>query len=159
MTVADCLPVYLYDTKLKTFAVCHSGWKGTGIVCEALKLMAKNYGTNARDVAAVLGPCIQSCCYRVDEERALQFDREFGSLNGAYPTGKPVRIIKHGQDQTEFFLDMQAANVKLLHDYGVHNIECRHECSVCGGKFGSFRREGAQFTKMLALVFCPQQTV
>ena len=38
VTVADCMPLYLYDPVTGVFGVVHSGWKGTGIVGEAIKL-------------------------------------------------------------------------------------------------------------------------
>jgi copper oxidase (laccase) domain-containing protein len=47
VTVADCLPVFLYDSKNNVFAICHSGWKGTGIAVSALHLMQNNFNTNA----------------------------------------------------------------------------------------------------------------
>jgi YfiH family protein len=153
VTVADCLPVYLFDTRTKAFALCHSGWKGTGIAREALRLMRTRYGSRARDVAAVLGPCIQSCCYRVDAERAACFQREFGGLAGEYPAGMPVVEQKSADGGTAYFLDMQAANAKLLFDEGVRSITRRPECTFSGAQYGSFRREGTAFTKMMALLY------
>ena len=32
VTVADCVPLFLYDSKNGVFAAVHSGWKGTGII-------------------------------------------------------------------------------------------------------------------------------
>ena len=32
VTVADCMPIYLFEPKTGCFGVLHSGWKGTGIV-------------------------------------------------------------------------------------------------------------------------------
>ena len=78
VTVADCLPVFLLDTKTGAFALVHSGWKGTGIALNALELTRERYGTNTCDIAAVLGPCIDTCCYKVDEERASIFEKDFG---------------------------------------------------------------------------------
>jgi YfiH family protein len=152
VTVADCLPVYLFDTRTKAFALCHSGWKGTGIVREALRLMRERYGSAARDVAAVLGPCIQRCCYRVDAGRAACFEREFGGLAGTYPAGRPV-IEAESAEGAAYFLDMQAANAKLLFDEGVRSITRRPDCTVSGEQYGSFRREGPSFTKMMALLY------
>ena len=41
VTVADCMPLYLYDSVSGVFGVVHSGWKGTGIIGEALNLAKK----------------------------------------------------------------------------------------------------------------------
>lgn len=150
VTVADCLPVYLSDMKSGAFALCHSGWKGTGIAISALRLMALVFGTKPSDVVCVLGPCVQGSCYQVDRTRADAFNAEFGRLPGVYPAGAPVRTEEDGRG-TAYFLDMQAANAKILYDYGVKTIERRTECTLCGAPFGSFRREGESFTKMMAL--------
>jgi len=141
ITVADCLSVFLLDTKSGVFALVHSGWKGTGIVLNALNLMKERWGTAPGDVATILGPCIGSCCYKVDAERAAVFEKEFGSES----------VRKSGGD---FYLDMKAANIKLLSDTGVKNIAVCGDCTFTDKRLGSFRREGTCFTHMAALVNC-----
>ena len=146
VTVADCLPVYLYDTLSQGFAVLHSGWKGTGIVINALDLMKEKFGTRPEAVAAVLGPCIQSCCYKVDAERAHIFNEDFGRLENEYPLG-PVIITR----EDRYYLNMQAANASLLAGAGVRNIAVNEDCTFTDSRLGSFRREGEVFTRMIAM--------
>jgi YfiH family protein len=141
VTTADCLPVYLYDTKSGAFGIVHSGWKGTGIVINAVNLMKKTWGTNPCGIAAVIGPCIDSCCYKVDETRAEAFKKDIG---------------EEGVKKTDgsFYLDLKKANVSLLKDACINNIAVCRECTFCDKRLGSFRREGSQFTHMAALVNC-----
>jgi polyphenol oxidase len=73
VTVADCLPVFIVDTRSGAFGLIHSGWKGTGIVIDALSFMAARYASRASDFAVTIGPGIGACCYRVPEERAALF--------------------------------------------------------------------------------------
>jgi YfiH family protein len=163
VTVADCLPVYLYDTGSGAFGLVHSGWKGTGIALEALRLMAERWGTKSEAVAAVLGPCIDSCCYRVDEERATAFEREFGTAGAnAVPAGPPadsalaspvVRRTANADGDTEAYLDLKIANVRLLAGAGVQNIAVCTDCTFTDDRLGSFRREGRDYTRMAALVW------
>jgi YfiH family protein len=141
VTVADCLPVFLLDVKSGIFGLVHSGWKGTGIAVNALFLMRECYGTNPSDVAAVLGPCIASCCYRVDEQRASVFEKDFGE--------ESVRKTEGG-----YFLDLKRANISLLKNAGVKNIAVCGECTFCDERLGSFRREGSRFMHMAALANC-----
>jgi hypothetical protein len=137
VTVADCLPVFLHDTGTGAFAVLHSGWKGTGIVGEALRLMAEAFGTRPRDVAAALGPGIGACCYEVPAERCEEFRARFGP--GA--VREPRR------------LDLRAANVALLEAAGVGGVSVVEECTCCSPRLGSFRRQGTGgFTRMLAFI-------
>jgi YfiH family protein len=151
VTVADCLPIFLYDTKSGAMGMLHSGWKGTGIVKVALELMRKSFGTEAKNIAAVLGPCIQSCCYQVDEERANQFEAEFSSLKSSYPLGAVTKRIT-ADNQNQYYLNLQAANAALLEEAGVENLAYTEDCTFMDKRFGSFRREGKNYTRMAALV-------
>jgi YfiH family protein len=158
VTVADCLPVFLLDTeglgrRNIPFAVLHSGWRGTGIVLTALAMMNERWHTRPEAVAAVLGPCIQGCCYRVNEERARSFEAEFGGSGGAYPLGPVVKEFTEGENsQGGFSLSLQAANARLLANAGVRNIAVCTDCTFTDERLGSFRREGAgAYTRMAAL--------
>jgi copper oxidase (laccase) domain-containing protein len=145
--VADCLPVFLYDTDTGAFALLHSGWKGTGIVLAALSMMAERWGTRPSAVAALLGPCIRPCCYQVDEERAAAFEAEFGGSGGDYPLGPVVR--RSGGRPA---LDLQAANARLLAGAGARNLSYCVDCTFTDQRLGSFRREGQTYTRMLAVL-------
>jgi YfiH family protein len=146
VTVADCLPVFLYDAETGVFGALHSGWKGTGIAVNALTLMKERWGVRPESVAAVLGPCICSRCYRVDGERALSYEAEFGGP-GPYPLGPVVKKTGDGEES----LDMQAANSRLLAAAGVRNIAVCGNCTFEDKRLGSFRREGNAYTRMAAL--------
>ncbi|MDR0375590.1 MAG: polyphenol oxidase family protein [Treponema sp.] len=145
VTVADCLPVYMLNVETGAFSVVHSGWKGTGIVLNALKSM--NAEAHPETVSAVLGPCICGDCYRVDEERRRVFDAQFGreahSPSAEYPLGNVVK----GD-----CLDLKAANAALLANAGVRNIAYCENCTFTDERLGSFRREGNNFTKMMAVI-------
>lgn len=178
VTVADCLPVYLYEPESGAFGLVHSGWKGTGIVLMALRLMEERWHIRPEELAAVLGPCICPRCYRVDGERARAFEAEFGGPGGTYPLGPaagprssgaaaelligtrgscrqgPVHSLS-GEDAREpapgYFIDLQAANARLLAGAGVRNIAFCRNCTFTDERLGSFRREGAAYTRMAAL--------
>ena len=153
VTVADCLPVFLLDTENRFFAVLHSGWKGTGIVLQALEIM-RRAGSRMEAIAAVLGPCIQGCCYNVDEERAKLFEAEFGPSSphtqgfDDFPLGQ---LSRH--DNSSWYIDLRAANARLLAAKGVRNIAHCTDCTFTDTRLGSFRREGENaFTRMVAVV-------
>lgn len=151
--VADCLPVYLFDTESGAFGILHSGWKGTGIVLTALDLMKDRWNTRAEAVAVILGPGIGSCCYRVDEGRARAFEEEFGGSGGAYPLGPVViRRREGGSGPEEPFLDLRAANARLLAGAGVRNLAVCRDCTFTDERLGSSRREGEDYTRMAALI-------
>ncbi|MDR2951810.1 MAG: peptidoglycan editing factor PgeF [Treponema sp.] len=138
VTVADCLPVFLFDARTGAFGAVHSGWKGTGIAERALVLLRERWGTEPKDVAAVLGPCIGPCCYQIDAQRAALFEKEFGADSVRESNGV-------------FFLDLKAANIKILSGAGVQNIAVCKACTFTDERLGSFRREGQGYTRMAAL--------
>ncbi|MDR2784273.1 MAG: polyphenol oxidase family protein [Treponema sp.] len=145
VTVADCLPAYMFDMETGAFSVVHSGWKGTGIVLNALKSM--NAEAHPETVCAVLGPCICGDCYHVDDERRRIFEARFGceahDSSAEYPLGGVVK----GD-----CLDLKAANAALLVNVGVRNIAYCENCTFTDERLGSFRREGKNFTKMMAVI-------
>jgi YfiH family protein len=140
VTVADCLPVFLYTLDGAVFGVVHSGWKGTGIAAEAVRLIGAEFGIPPDRIGAALGPCIGPCCYDVPEDRAELFSREWGDDSVRRADGK-------------WYLDLARANVSLLEREGVSRIVAADACTSCTDALGSFRREGPQrFTRMLALI-------
>ena len=140
VTVADCLPIFLVDRGSGAFGIVHSGWRGTGIVADALLLLENSFGSKPQEVTAVIGPGIGSCCYTVPRERAARFVSRYGS-GCVVEDGGPPR------------LDLRAANLVLLEEAGVRDISVISDCTSCTPNLGSFRRQGpAEFTLMLAWI-------
>lgn len=137
VTVADCVPIYLYDPKTQFFGIVHSGWKGTGICETALEQAKKDFGTNPKDVLAIIGPHIHSCCYNVDSTRGKYFSENFTE-----------KCINKLQDNS-FSLSLAIANIWVLENFGVkpENILHCNTCTCCNNIFGSFRRESVLTAK------------
>jgi YfiH family protein len=160
VTVADCLPIYLFDRASGALALVHSGWRGTGIVLAALDCLAALWGARPADVAVVIGPGIGGCCYAVDPVRAAEYLADFGA-NGrlvpepaapgaadAFPLGPVARL-----DGARWYLDLPAANARLLAAAGVASLAVCRACTAEDGSLGSNRRQGAaEFTRMVALL-------
>jgi YfiH family protein len=140
VTVADCLPIFIYDRRGGAFALVHSGWQGTGIVMEGVRVLGEEFGADPGSLAAVMGPGIGPCCYAVDTGRAELFRRQFG--------GRTVREASDGR----LFLDLRAANAALLEADGVGEVHAAAECTACTGELFSFRRDGPGFGRMAAFI-------
>ncbi len=157
VTVADCMPVFIFDKKTGVFGALHSGWKGTGIAAGALEAAQKKFGTRAEDVCAVLGPHIQSCCYIVDEDRASYFETNF-CADCVAPVSKNELTGCAAPDwniegKKLFRLSLAKANLSILKKCGVrpeNTVVCT-DCTCCTKPplFGSFRRETAFLPKTL----------
>ena len=78
VTVADCVPIFLYDKETKAIGAFHSGWKGTGIAGVGVEKFAELYGSKRENISAAIGAHIGDCCYFVDEERTEYFMKNFG---------------------------------------------------------------------------------
>lgn len=145
VTVADCMPIFIFDPGERVFALVHSGWKGTGIAADAVGLMKDKYGCEPAKVTAVMGPSIRRCCYRVDEERAKIFQKNWGA--------DAVRWEEHDGEGMIPYLDLAAANRAVLDTSGVTDVRRIDICTACNEDMGSFRREGpSAFTHMLAMI-------
>lgn len=160
VTVADCMPIYVFDPVTSCFGVLHSGWKGTGIVRSALELAGDEWGAKPENFRVVLGPHIRSCCYTVDAERAELFTRLYGpSCVAARAAGDGDGAedgeLKAALDKWPFRLSLAEANRSLCRSLGVRdeNILDVGHCTACDAEYGSSRREGSSaFTHMLAFV-------
>ncbi len=131
---ADCYPILLVDPEVRAVAVVHAGWRGTAgrIVARTLDRMRVEFGTDARQVFAAIGPGIGECCYEVGEEVAAQFGRT--------AAGK---------------LDLAAENRKQLLSAGVaeSRIELLSHCTRCDAdRFHSYRRDGEQAGRMISFI-------
>jgi hypothetical protein len=140
VTVADCMPIFLWDPMTGARGLLHSGWKGTGILSVALDILIEKFTCEPENINVTLGPCIGVCCYAVPEERALLFREEFG---------RNAAVFKN----EAWYIDLGAANQNILRKAGVHDVLTIDRCTACGGVFGSYRRQGKdKFTRMLALI-------
>jgi hypothetical protein len=65
---ADCCAVFLVDPVRRAVGLLHSGAKGTrlGIAAVGIERMCAAFGSDARDLVAVLGACIRPPLYEFD---------------------------------------------------------------------------------------------
>lgn len=154
VTVADCMPIWIYHEASGAFGVLHSGWKGTGILARAAEDFRLRLGAEPARLSVILGPAIGSCCYAVDEARARSFAAEYGPAAGYLEGDGSWRV------------DLIEANLAIARRTGIGSALVVDACTSCDGRLGSNRREGAAggkapraelpcepvFTRMLACV-------
>lgn len=141
---ADCVPVLLYDPATKTIAAVHAGWKGTvlNIVQEAIGVMKDCFGTNPKDLMAVIGPAIGPDSFQVGEEVVEKFRAAGFPMDGIWQQmgpgdGTPMSGGHH--------IDLFKANRILLEKAGLSpaNIQIAGIDTYTDTAFYSARREGA----------------
>jgi YfiH family protein len=131
ITVADCLPIYFYDPIKKVVAIAHAGWRGVEneIAREVVKVFAKKYDSDSKDILAFIGPHIGACHFEVQRDVADKFlfykNHITNKEEGTY--------IDLGQIVLE-----QLVKAGLL----AENINLSSECTYClHSKYFSFRRD------------------
>lgn len=151
VTVADCVPIFLYDKETKAIGAFHSGWKGTGIVGVGVEKMIELYGSKRENICTAIGPHIGSCCYFVDEERAEYFTKNFGEKCVEKATTFKNQKDEELAKRFPYRLSLTEANLFVLKNAGIReeNIVVAEDCTCCtkfeNGEdiFGSFRRQAA----------------
>ena len=71
---ADCVPILIFDKKLKMISAVHAGWKGAfkGIISAVIKYFIKN-GSESENLIAAIGPCISQKNYEVQKDFKSKF--------------------------------------------------------------------------------------
>lgn len=144
VTVADCVPIWIYDAALPAVGIVHAGWRGTvrGILEAALEALEAQ-GSDLSRVEVVLGPAIQRCCYAVGLD-VLEAVAE------AYPAWAPYVLEYRGSG---WFLDLVGLNILQARRRGLRRTQVHplRLCTYCnGGWFFSHRRGDAE--RMLAFI-------
>ena len=151
VTVADCVPLFLYDSQKGVSGAVHSGWKGTGIIRNAIQTAVEEYGSKPEDICVAIGPHICSRCYCVDEERRNYFLENFGEcVRKSEKRESELQKTKEGR-LLNYELSLTDANPYAIKQAGIpeENITVATDCTCCttfsNGKnvYGSFRRQAA----------------
>jgi polyphenol oxidase len=71
VTVADCVPILIFDPVRDVVGAAHAGWRGTvaGIAEKTLRKMSEAFGTQAEDCWAWIGTCIGPLDFAVDARK------------------------------------------------------------------------------------------
>ncbi len=111
---ADCVPILFFDFKKKIIGCVHVGWKGAlnEIIENTIDKFFK-LNSNARDLVAAIGPCINHRHYEVDNDFYKKFLAQ-SKNNG--------RFFIMSNDKKYFFNIRSYINAKLI-GLGIKNID------------------------------------
>lgn len=145
ISTADCVPILLYDTRARIVAAVHAGWRGTvaGIAARVMERMKDCYGTQGKDVLAVIGPSISLQAFEVGDEVYDQFRA----------AGFPMEQI--ARREAKWHIDLWEANRLQLLDYGVP-AGAIHTAGICtfthSDRFFSARKLGIKSGRILTAI-------
>ena len=126
----DCAPILLYDPRLRVVALAHGGWRGAAgaIGPRTISAMSERFGSRPEELLAGVGPAIQACCYRVNEQVRATF--------AANPLAAESAVFEQRADaegQSALYLDVTASNARQLLASGVRpeRLEVAPWCTGC----------------------------
>lgn len=129
VSVADCIPLSLYDPVTKSIGLVHAGWRGLagGVIKNAIVLMEKALFVKPQNLLSEIGPHI---CPKHYEVR-----RDVADIFLDYP--KSVKKIGG-----KMFLNLESIARKQLIDCGIksQNIKVDGRCTYEGTSLPSYRR-------------------
>lgn len=131
VTVADCLPVYIFDENEKGAGILHAGWRGivAGIIENGIEKFQENLEAKTEEIHIKIGPAIGPCCFEVNEEIAQKFEKYPGAVK---------------TESNQFHVDLKLAAKQIATQNGIpeKNIEISPECTAClPEKYFSYRRD------------------
>lgn len=142
ISVADCVPILVYDQQNKAVAAIHAGWKGTvaELVRLTLEAMQTQYNTNSRDCYAYVGTCIDETSFEVGTEVADQFAPEYKRVDAF---------------TNRIFINLRSANTKQLTHFGIPTaqIAISSFSTVLNNEdYFSHRLEKGQTGRLMAII-------
>jgi polyphenol oxidase len=150
---ADCVPVLVVDVTQRVVAAFHAGWRGTvaRIVEPGVARMQAEYGSQAEDLVAAIGPSIGPCCYTVGDEVHAEFRKQFVYSKELFDGASNAGQIR---------LNLWEANRRQLLDAGITEarISVIGECTACARsqtgamRYFSHRAEHGVAGRMLNVV-------
>ncbi len=142
VSVADCVPVLIYDPVQQAVGAAHAGWRGTveEIAYKTLDAMAFTFGTRPADCWAYIGACIDECDFEVDADVADHFSDTYK---------------RRDEMRDKFFVDLKAANRDQLERAGVpaEQVEVSPFSTVTHSKdFFSHRADGGKTGRGIGVI-------
>lgn len=121
---ADCVPLLFYDPVNHAVGNAHSGWRGTvnRMGQKMTEKMVEEFGTNPKDLIAVIGPSICQKCYEVSGDVIVEFQKTFDETHW--------KKLYEEKANGHYQLDLWQANRMILEQAG---LKPEHICisGVC----------------------------
>ena len=141
---ADCLPILFFETRNKTIAAVHAGWRGllNGIIFNTIEYMSR-MGSDKKRIIVAVGPHIRKCCYEISAELADKFFTKYKYLHKKSGSKAKLKAGEH------FSLTDVALSKLKYASIPSENIDSLNICTSCNTKFYSYRRDNNKSGRML----------
>lgn len=140
VTVADCVPVLLYDPETGLYGAVHSGWRGSSqnIADTAIAKAVREFHINPRNLHAWISPAASADSYEVGFEVVNQFNPSYTRPNG----------------ENSWLFDNKSVVRDQLINSGVEpdHIELSELDTITNQELHSARRDGEVSGRMMAAI-------
>lgn len=142
---ADCVPIFVVDTRCRIFGLAHAGWKGTlhGITTNLISQMIEA-GADPQHMTAWIGPSVSGKNYEVSSEMIEWFSQTFASEREAGCEFAEGRL-----------LDLPLLNSCLLEKAGIAPSRIFNS-AICTFRnhtaFHSYRADGERAGRIVSLM-------
>jgi YfiH family protein len=148
VTVADCVPVVIFDPQRHVVGLAHAGWGGTvaRISSRTVGVMRDQFGSDPASMVAAIGPSIGPAGYEVGEDVIERATESFGA---------PVSEILTAADGGKALFDLWSANRIDLEEAGLAAERIEVSGIASEGQledFYSHRVEGPRTGRFIAVV-------
>lgn len=146
---ADCTPILLWDAVTGAVGAVHAGWRGTAtqIGAKAVAAMVENFGSEAKNIRAAIGPNIGPCCFQTDADVPEAMLEAFGEVAQSHMR----------QAGEKYYVNLKALNALSLQRAGVESIDISEECTMCNPqKYWSARVHGDSRGAQGAIILCQE---
>lgn len=142
VSIADCVPILIYDAGNQAVAAVHAGWRGTvgQIVSKTLLAMQTTFGTQPGHCRGYVGTCI--------DETSFEVGPDVAELFGA-------GVKRKAATGDTWFVDLKAANAQQLTNFGIPTAQISispFSTVLNNNDYFSHRHERGQTGRMLAVV-------
>lgn len=146
---ADCTPILLHDPVTGAVGAAHAGWRGTAadIAGKTVKAMVAEFGCDAANIRAAIGPNIGQCCFETGHEVPDAMVETFGE--------DAEELIRQVNDK--YYVNLKEINALALRRAGVEKIEISRECTMCDpNRFWSHRYTRGVRGSQGAIIVCKE---
>ena len=130
VTIADCIPVFVWESKAKIVGIAHCGWRGiiSGIIENIIKKVIES-GGKVENIKIAMGPGINQCHFEIREDVLDKFNK-FSEF-----------VLER---DGKIFVDLKGIIKKQLSELEINfrSIENNSECTMENEqKYFSFRKD------------------
>jgi polyphenol oxidase len=142
ITIADCLPIVIFDPQKEVISLIHCGWKGLDkkIIGKAIKKIKESFNVNPEELLAGIGPGIGGCHFEVKEDFLVKFKSFPGAI-----------IKKDGKS----YMDLKLIAKIQLEEAGIktENIYVSPVCTYCqADRYFSYRKDKSKPLQAMMII-------